>query len=517
MVLQNIGIDHYNGAVSQQVRLMSSGSTQQRTYVQSKQPKSQKVTAPEEAPKQQPKQQPKKLAHKGSLIDQIKVRSEREGHDEIRDTIQSVVNALLTPAKHQPPLKQPSPSTHPTNQARSDITRGPDSINGFDLIEAVLGNLNNQSYACQASSNPDPTISRGAPNKAFATATSTKIDTKGKGKEPRAATQSTPKEVVNALKKVESIERTFHSLETEFILPAQLDFATSSRAPRGTSDVSATFPNLAFTSRNHPVRYYEQALSSLLQELDLIESHGDSTLRLKRRTVVSVIEKALEELEREVAGRWSARVSKETTESSEPTTRPAEASKSVHIPNVGGEPSCSDVDLPVIPEDLTPFTEGTIPALGPRSPEAHAPVDESQPEKINAGEATEAAEDDAAPSDNVSSEIIVPSTAIDVEPTSEPQPVSETPAAATQIESYVAEEPAKFQLVETHTSSSLSPSPETTIEDVPHDTSSDGDSDAFLFSQPSPPAFEEKVLRAKKRREVEIEDLGSDWEDIDEA
>ncbi|KAF9052248.1 hypothetical protein BDZ89DRAFT_1218601 [Hymenopellis radicata] len=68
---------------------------------------------------------------------------------------------------------------------------------------------------------------------------------------------------------------------------------------------------LAYTARNAPVRFHEQSLSGLLSQLDSIESFGDEGLRAKRKEVVGLVESALEDLEREVEGRWRVKVARD--------------------------------------------------------------------------------------------------------------------------------------------------------------------------------------------------------------
>ena len=172
---------------------------------------------------------------------------------------------------------------------------------------SALDSLPNEPYAdfIRATIN---TLSSKPPSQTRAVASSS---TKGKAKDTTSSSDSV--DLKAALERVESIEHTFHHLEAEFELPSQLDFIA---APlRFGDDASSVFPHLAFTARNHPVRYYEQTLTTLLSQLDLIESHGDASLRQRRKDAVSSIEKALDDLERDVASLRKARVSAEAQES----------------------------------------------------------------------------------------------------------------------------------------------------------------------------------------------------------
>ncbi|KAJ3494851.1 hypothetical protein NMY22_g20013 [Coprinellus aureogranulatus] len=68
-------------------------------------------------------------------------------------------------------------------------------------------------------------------------------------------------------------------------------------------------------------------------------------------------------------------------------------------------------------------------------------------------------------------------------------------------------------LVEVTSPSNSSP-PSPTVTEDGRDMS---DENAFLLAQPSPPEFKTDEMKSKRRRSVEVEDLGSDWEDVDGA
>ncbi|KAJ6577171.1 hypothetical protein B0H19DRAFT_1118444 [Mycena capillaripes] len=96
---------------------------------------------------------------------------------------------------------------------------------------------------------------------------------------------------------VYKVARTFRTLATEFAFPTQLDFTPSASG----GYLAAQLP---YTPRNAPVRHYEHALNGLLAQLDAIDSEGDAAVRRQRKFVVGMVEKALEELDRIVEGRW---------------------------------------------------------------------------------------------------------------------------------------------------------------------------------------------------------------------
>lgn len=186
---------------------------------------------------------------------------------------------------------------------------------------------------------------------------STKSDPKGKGKatEPSAPTPALPTStnIQKSMTEVRNIETAFNTLSSSFVFPSKLDFApessSNSSAQSSESESSSATLHLAFTARNQPIRFYEQALGALLTKLDSVDSFGNEALRGRRKEVVSLVEKALEELEREVEGRFKLmvkRLSKEaalvaTSKTSSTTTTTAPKSSEslpapVNIPIVDG-------------------------------------------------------------------------------------------------------------------------------------------------------------------------------------
>ncbi|KAJ7494628.1 hypothetical protein B0H11DRAFT_2002689 [Mycena galericulata] len=98
-----------------------------------------------------------------------------------------------------------------------------------------------------------------------------------------------------ALAAVRKLERVFRVLGSEFVFPAQLDFSATA---------SLNVASLPYTPRNAPVRHYEHALNGLLTQLDAIDSQGDVAVRTQRKLVVGMVERALEDLDKIVEGRW---------------------------------------------------------------------------------------------------------------------------------------------------------------------------------------------------------------------
>ncbi|KAG6919560.1 hypothetical protein DXG01_004223 [Tephrocybe rancida] len=222
-------------------------------------------------------------------------------------------------------------------------------------------------------------------------APSNKAATSGKGKakaEPSSATTPTPasdstaptsKDVVNSLNEVRSIETAFRALESDFTFPATLDFIAAhlvAGSPASSdSESSSATTHLAYTSRNHPVRFYEQALGALLAQLDSVDSFGNDTLRANRKEVVGRVEKALEELEKEVEGRYRTRLSKEAK------AAPSEAETTTvpEVPAPAPSTTSEPTDVTPIPEievEATPETSSTT-STSEETPYASQPSESS--------------------------------------------------------------------------------------------------------------------------------------------
>ncbi|KAJ8703112.1 hypothetical protein PTI98_001762 [Pleurotus ostreatus] len=169
----------------------------------------------------------------------------------------------------------------------------------------------------------------------------------GKGKGKEVASEATPdptvSDVAKSIQTVHSIETAFSTLENEFVFPAQLDFTPPSSPSTLVSPLPGTesttvsdsaIHHLAFTARNQPLRFYEHALGELLSQLDRIDSFGNEELRARRKEVVGRVERALEELEREVDARWQIRqkkLAKEQEQASEDASAPNKAEPPVDV------------------------------------------------------------------------------------------------------------------------------------------------------------------------------------------
>jgi hypothetical protein len=196
-----------------------------------------------------------------------------------------------------------------------------------DTIRAILSSLGEEVLAFKSAPRQDtPSQPTAGPS-----------SSKGKEKEPSPSRPQSPAidSVDVALAVVESIDSAFTSLESEFVFPSQVDFVPTNDSDEGSrpaspaSDASGSsaIARLSFTARNQPIKFYEQSLTDLLTRLDAVESLGDEHLRLARKEVVIRIEKALEELEKEVESRWIAVIIKEKSTEAAPKTEEAQAAE----------------------------------------------------------------------------------------------------------------------------------------------------------------------------------------------
>jgi hypothetical protein len=103
---------------------------------------------------------------------------------------------------------------------------------------------------------------------------------------------------VRSLETIGSIETSFRMLENDFSMPRNLDF-TPPDSPLEPSTPTGSL-KLEYTSANAPIHNYTPALTELLSQLDAIESHGSDQLRARRKEVVEIVERALENVENSV-------------------------------------------------------------------------------------------------------------------------------------------------------------------------------------------------------------------------
>ena len=238
-----------------------------------------------------------------------------------------------------------------------------------DTIQALIASLQdttNDSPSATLSTSPSAENDKGKAKANETGGTSNKADV-------------TSLDILKSMEQVRNIEAAFVVLESDFVFPSQLDFNYGAHHPFDTSAASSdsegsATTRLAYTSHNHPVRFYEQALGGLMAQLDVVESFGNEELRSRRREVVERVERALEELEREVEGRWKAKLSKEAkNNASEPIpTATTTSSLSVGSSQVDAEPmSDSATGEAALPTSISP------PALATNSSDAVSEVVDS--------------------------------------------------------------------------------------------------------------------------------------------
>ena len=134
-----------------------------------------------------------------------------------------------------------------------------------------------------------------------------------------------------ALSSVERVHDKLGKLQADFILPTELEHydpspddrdETASVSSVSSSDLRKLIP---YASTNKPVYKYENELNGLLEELDKIDSHGDTEVREKRKEVVKAVEKALESIGNFVGEAVEKRLSLvSVTPSAEPEAAPAQ-------------------------------------------------------------------------------------------------------------------------------------------------------------------------------------------------
>jgi hypothetical protein len=159
-----------------------------------------------------------------------------------------------------------------------------------------------------------------------------------------------------ALSSVEHVRSTLTKLQTDFVLPSELDHytpsaddhdETASVSSSSSSNLSKLIPH---TSTNGPVYKYENELNGLLEELDRIDSHGDAEVREKRKEVVRAIEKTLESVERLVGEAVEKRISRVSTAISS-----TDELKGFDVDEEVAEdisPAQEQVDIPVVIDDV---------------------------------------------------------------------------------------------------------------------------------------------------------------------
>ncbi|KAH6916774.1 hypothetical protein BKA70DRAFT_311640 [Coprinopsis sp. MPI-PUGE-AT-0042] len=391
-----------------------------------------------------------------SLVDQLKARYQVDSDEEIKDTILAVIDSLSEgpAAAKETPKPAPTITKKPSFesslveqlQARSQTEEDQELR---DTIQATINSL-----LPELNTPPSPSASTSGSSR------------KDKAKASPPATPS----VESRLDEVHRIQDEFRKFESEFVFPSQLDFVPSANPS------STALAHLAFTARNHPVRFYEQCLASLLAELDSIESQGDATLRSKRKETVRLVEQALETLEQEIMGRWkTAKAKEEVAPTSTPQADEAETPTSFTVPILDGDSKVPAEDTPVNELPESAVVDSALSTVdGPLLPSSEEVESHPQP-------ATEEPQlDDASTSD--SQLTIKPEEDTSLVPEIEGSPL---PFTATLPEAEIG-------------------SPKEAVENSDND-------DGFLLAQTE--AEEEKPNQESKK--IHGDDIGSDWSELD--
>lgn len=282
------------------------------------------------------------------------------------DPMSKVKSTPSTPAKSTTATAKPVPDAQTLKQ-QLEARLGNEHANEIrDTIQAILVSISDTG----ASAVQQPTA--GGSTFTVRQPTASGSD-KGKAKlsiAPTSEVQPTSKDVANSIETIRNIEAAFLSLDSEFVFPAALDFSSSSSpsSPSSDSESTSVASRLAYTSRNQPLRFYEQALSALLSQLDGVQSYGNEVLRSRRKEVVGRVERALEELEREIEGRLKVRTAKEVkTPSSDLVPTTSVATEAAFSPEAAiavtsntteidsssaSQPTEADIDLGAVSSDV---------------------------------------------------------------------------------------------------------------------------------------------------------------------
>jgi hypothetical protein len=313
--------------------------------------------APQPAPKSEasnPSHPAPKAAAESTSKEKLETPQKKQQVD-VADALHSLLSAFLGSAQARTPSKKgdPSPSSHLSSlkdQLEARLYNDPD-VEVRDTIQALMASV----FSSRPSSTPTP-----APTPASPKGDSEAPKGKGKAKTVSfdiPAPAQTSNELAHALDTVRNIEASFFALESDFVLPKTLDLSADVLAKFSNADADSDSETsslsldskLAYTARNAPVRYYEHALSALLAQLDAVESYGNEEVRVRRKEVVARVEKALEEVEREVEVRLGKAEKPKESASDVLPAQPVEApaDTSVQLPSAA-ESNAADAVAPLV-------------------------------------------------------------------------------------------------------------------------------------------------------------------------
>jgi hypothetical protein len=325
-----------------------------------------------------------------------------------------------------------------------------------------------------------------------------------KGKERLLSSAS----VLSSVGKVERIESTFRALQSNFVFPPQLDFITRPATVAGeNTEAAAALAHLAYTARNHPVRYYEQSLLTLLTDLDFIESEGDVALRSKRKEAVRVIEQALEVLESEVMGRWRVSLAKR-----------GESSVSASTSGASSPAQQTEAALPEVAAPTAPHADGTPEIIDAKLEDPISPSSLDLESSRTAAEASSVVREPVAEADPSACEHEAAA------PESDLSAIDDSQLTVRAADNEVANNfklPLSYARVAAQSEFSAAPhtapipdeSTPAAPESIAPETSSDAMSETFLLARADAPS----TRRKQASDNVENEDIGSDWSELDSA
>jgi hypothetical protein len=268
-----------------------------------------------------------------SLKDQLQSRPNHQPESNDRDALQDLVSSIFGASaklerkervkKNQDAAATTTGSAGPSTsslslkeQLEARLYQNP-RVEVHDTVRAILASLmteKSEAARTSASASKD-TESRTDATASFSSSAPT-AEGKGKGKAVSfdVPTVPTSKDVVESMNAIHNIQAAFNTLSADFSFPIRLDFTPPSSAPsspHASDSESVSTSQLAYTSTNAPVRYYEQALSALLTQLDAVESWGNDDVRKERKELVARVEATLEQVEREVQERFIHRQARE--------------------------------------------------------------------------------------------------------------------------------------------------------------------------------------------------------------
>ncbi|CAE6427944.1 hypothetical protein ACGC1H_000740 [Rhizoctonia solani] len=191
-----------------------------------------------------------------------------------------------------------------------------------------------------------------------------------------------------SLNSIALLQGKYESLRSGFTFPSDLAFAPTNRI------TPASAPTLLYNPINAPVHAYENALTTLLTELDAVESFGDEHVRDVRRSLVKSVEAELEVLEEKKREVWrnqqevkvAAPVPVESTPApvesapvTQPESTPAPAADSPNpvswvATRLAEAPESEDDEVKAVRENL-------LASLSTPAPADETTVTESQPTK----------------------------------------------------------------------------------------------------------------------------------------